>query len=606
MPRRKPHDPHPWTASRCVRLLRPITSRLEPLRKIHASRLRAAQQASTERAPPAAPDADTYESDRDASGTDPIWLPRDTSGASCRTYSGRLKRKRARSPEHEHEHGDGDAASSTPAVAHSEFDALPTPFRVLAEATPRTGSRKDHAVLVASSSPVTPFAGPVRGAGRGLYVSRGNGGEGKQIDLEKGLLDAVVVLLERTAAGVMGESGAVGRGAASLQVTCLRKLPGFITNEHLWAQCDDPDDGSDMTAEIYAAVEALRPADSQAGYEGLRIACRSHGLQMLETLAKEGILSIGAMARICDVVFGYCTRSERETLLVAILTLRNPETVLDDIQPARLLELCCKHIRHASVVAWARLVDVAGLDWTWLAVTSERQLRTRMRRSCRAVDYRLAAFSRIVSATVMPITSGPVTQISNATAVRSVSVQSFPWPSTMIVAALLGSSRSIRHSLHQVATAIRSQLTCMVFDAIDTGSESLRRQTSQRQFHDRVLLGALAIQCAYPSDIHAAIPSDTIIQRISTPSEGFSATRHVKYLMRLIDMIIPVTPSQDQLRKYRLHQIVLPSLARLLMETSRISNPVKLLGQACLHHAKSWAKNDPRLEARRLAHSTLR
>jgi hypothetical protein len=92
-----PADDQPWIASRCMRLLRPITSRLTTLRKEHENQEAIAREARIATVAVAKANTTTVKA-RKPRGfdkvRDPDWVPgaRPVAGAK-RTYGGRPARK---------------------------------------------------------------------------------------------------------------------------------------------------------------------------------------------------------------------------------------------------------------------------------------------------------------------------------------------------------------------------------------------------------------------------------------------------------------------------------------------------------------------------------
>jgi hypothetical protein len=92
-----PADDQPWIASRCMRLLRPITSRLTTLRKEHENQEAIAREARIAAVAVAKANTTTVKA-RKPRGfdkvRDPDWVPgaRPVAGAK-RTYGGRPARK---------------------------------------------------------------------------------------------------------------------------------------------------------------------------------------------------------------------------------------------------------------------------------------------------------------------------------------------------------------------------------------------------------------------------------------------------------------------------------------------------------------------------------
>ncbi|GAM84836.1 hypothetical protein ANO11243_028380 [Dothideomycetidae sp. 11243] len=312
------HDPNShlhWTASRCLRLLRPISSRIEPLRRL-------AQEERTRRGVHSwsGDESDSANPDRE-----PAWLPQPSHG---RTYSKRRKHN--------------SAAASTRAVRDDSepiqsWTELPTPFRSahVDMVEPMVSSLQPQGRDAPPSSPITPVVerakAPLFGL-TGSHAARSTPRGQKRTELEGGLVQGLAGLLERTG-GRKGD-GQKRTGASSLTGMCLRSVPRVINLETRIRREMDPDADDDVAGEIYAELEDWGP-HAVAGYSGLCQVVRAHGLALMLHTVKHSDFSHMAILSISRALERFGSRSERLALRLAILYRRDGSAKCSESYPGR-------------------------------------------------------------------------------------------------------------------------------------------------------------------------------------------------------------------------------------------------------------------------------
>jgi hypothetical protein len=269
----------PWTAARCNRLLRTITSRVNILRKqsklcAAGSSVREAQTSSrnSSRCPSEKDDASPPRKERKPSAHDPEWVPGAETKTSSRTYGGKARQKPATRK--------ADSGFSTPFVKRLLKNAP------LSAAKPCLGANR------ADERPKKTLQLPVQLASRNEEAQRN-------------LVRAFDNLL--TATGSASTTERVG--ARSLMGACLRRVPDYIDLE-LEDLDEESKEDENITYSIYSELESLG-TNSGGGWSSLREVVRSHGLHHVRAAIDEGLIK---ETRISELV---ATSSKHGALLEA-------------------------------------------------------------------------------------------------------------------------------------------------------------------------------------------------------------------------------------------------------------------------------------------------
>lgn len=252
----------PWTAARCNRLLRTITSRVNILRK--QSKLCAAgrsarnteqdnrqeeKQLSLQETPPS---KKSFQSPTN----DPQWVPGAKLNAPARTYGNRSK----------------GPVRSGPRKADSGFS---TPFvkRLLKDETPLFNK--------SSSSELGQhdFKRPPKKL-RQLPVQLASSNE----EAQRNLVTAFGSVLTATSEPSEPER----TGARSLMSSCLRRVPQYVDLETQETNQEDSDK-EDVTSSIYIDLESLG-TNSAGGWSGLREVVRSHCVHHICAVIEEELI----------------------------------------------------------------------------------------------------------------------------------------------------------------------------------------------------------------------------------------------------------------------------------------------------------------------------
>ncbi|KAF4555684.1 Hypothetical protein D9617_2g056470 [Elsinoe fawcettii] len=360
----------PWTASRCLRLLRPITSRIEPLEKLVAASTRNANANSD------SGDKNSLGEDSNDSSfkspsyqRDPSWVPRGP-GAIRRTYAGRFRARHNVHHTVQQRRIDEDSMPAAP--------MLPTPYREAPRIQP-FDTREDENEL---SDSVADEDGIARGSHprmnlhgirwEVLRTAVSTPKTQKSANLEEGILEGLITVLERTknsidqtatqgssdvGSDVAGQGSAgdilpnelaphqqaqrsfpggfpgsissggpqianyarkksmksVSRltaqsGPSSLFDTCLHQVPTLIDFEQAQVEADGDNDDVNIADEIYTDLESLGTADSS--YPPLRKVVRAHAIHLVANGFRTGLFKSDTWAILYAELLSRAQRSE--------------------------------------------------------------------------------------------------------------------------------------------------------------------------------------------------------------------------------------------------------------------------------------------------------
>jgi hypothetical protein len=272
----------PWTAARCNRLLRTITSRVNILRKqsklcATGSSVRDAQSSrSVTRI--LSEDASPPRKDCKPSANDPEWVPGAETKTTSRTYSGKPRQKSASQK--------ADSGFSTPFVKR------------LLKNDPLSAAKPRLSATRADERPRKALQLPVQLASRNEEAQRN-------------LVRAFDNLLVATGSA----SGEKRIGARSLMSACLRRVSDYIDLE-LEDLDDTEENDEDITSSIYSELESLG-TNSGGGWSGLREVVRSHGLHHVLAAIDGGLISDTRISELVGTCSKHCALAEADSLLRA-------------------------------------------------------------------------------------------------------------------------------------------------------------------------------------------------------------------------------------------------------------------------------------------------
>ncbi|KAI5211157.1 hypothetical protein E4T38_01665 [Aureobasidium subglaciale] len=363
-----------WTASKCQRLLRPITSRIAPLRRNQYTLNTEISHKDLEDQPkselPSKNPSLAADVRPGTTFSDPTWIPSDQS-KNCQ-----LKKYSVR---HRTAHTSSGQVSSPQACLVS----LPTPFK--ARASKRgTPIKQAFSSLDTSSSPcvVRRLPPAKKERQRKDHFTRaptaqqsvelqGRQNYERTFELHQGVTDGFSLLLQRTT--FTDPDNLQRKGASSLLSMCIRKVPDYIQAEEDWRRSIDEDDDTDVSAEVYEELEDLGSVQGH-GWSGLREVVIAHGLSLIHEIIKNKLVATETRAELARIPAKYGLHRASEVLLLAYtqsLPLKRPLSVDSRLFDGCLSGLTTMQSVSAQNEVFVRILDVlftsGRLNLSWLA-----------------------------------------------------------------------------------------------------------------------------------------------------------------------------------------------------------------------------------------------
>ncbi|KAL8682336.1 MAG: hypothetical protein Q9186_001612 [Xanthomendoza sp. 1 TL-2023] len=125
-----------------------------------------------------------------------------------------------------------------------------------------------------------------------------------KLPFQRRLTDGIAKGLEALLKTTGKQKASRERGARGLFATCLRKVPDFIAQEELWSRTEDPESDVDISFTIYSDLESLSTSQD-GGWMPLRQIVRAHGISMVGSAICDGIIEAqvarGIVATCCRV-----------------------------------------------------------------------------------------------------------------------------------------------------------------------------------------------------------------------------------------------------------------------------------------------------------------
>lgn len=297
------HNEADWTAARCQRLLRPISSRIAPLRKL--AYITDSQRSEKSQAPKSKT-ADLAPNGRAGPGqpsNDPEWLRRGNVRLNLKSYSSKDKAMKR------------DGVQSAPTtkstrgrVQDDSLISLPTPFkaRAMRRHTPSKNQTEELKSTpcakigskISKRPKKDPFSfAPVAMQSAELYDRQTFE---KVFELHQGVVDGFSLLLQKTDIQEPEQSrlSRSTHGARSLFSACLRRVPHYIQAEEDWRKSVDPDDETDVCAEVYEELEEI---GSSSGWTPLREVVRAHGIKLVNDIIQDKLVSVKTRAELANI-----------------------------------------------------------------------------------------------------------------------------------------------------------------------------------------------------------------------------------------------------------------------------------------------------------------
>ncbi|KAI9785187.1 MAG: hypothetical protein M1839_000825 [Geoglossum umbratile] len=291
----------PWTAARCNRLLRPLTSRINILKKGKENHIPRGEQ----RGGPGGPGA-RLSAESDEKG-DPSWIQPGRRTKQHKTYT-----YRKACPETAASAGSNGTHEPLSITMPGEV-TVPTPVIIRARDTSAESSNSE----LSSEQLLAKLGKPYYYTASRYLSSLKTDTDPATWQLYEGLSSGLDALLKATTPcdnGYSRNSGShPGRvGAPSLLSMCLRRVSEYIKVEEMWDSLESREESvncdTDVASAVFSELESLGTSN-KGGWKGLLEVVRSHGIRILCDALRDGVLCerVGeVLAWICidNVAFG--------------------------------------------------------------------------------------------------------------------------------------------------------------------------------------------------------------------------------------------------------------------------------------------------------------
>ncbi|KAL8803529.1 MAG: hypothetical protein Q9182_003130 [Xanthomendoza sp. 2 TL-2023] len=301
-----------WTAARCQRLLRPLSSKIALLRKEkhHNANGKEIEQVHTLSFATASKHHDRSDDQGTRRRTtdavkiaDQDWVPNSRPRKKLkRTYSSRSLTSQHTGPSTQSsEHQGHNQPSAEITIPDNFIQSNTQPGAELEDVVSSQSvnlGQRDHICgpkvqsRRSSEHPQSLWPNPPR--------SNYNIKLPFQERLAEGIAKGLEALLKTTGQQKASREG----GPRSLFATCLRKVPDFIAQEELCSKTEDPESDVDISFTIYSDLESLSTSEV-SGWMPLRQIVRAHGVSMVGSAICEGLVDAkvarGIVATCCRV-----------------------------------------------------------------------------------------------------------------------------------------------------------------------------------------------------------------------------------------------------------------------------------------------------------------
>ncbi|KAL8998487.1 MAG: hypothetical protein Q9169_002430 [Polycauliona sp. 2 TL-2023] len=304
------HDaPTSWTAARCQRLLRPLSSKIGLLRKEKQCKPRAgdwesAHECTTSPASDSQARVAEQGSRRRTVGTGDIadeeWAPNPRPRKKLkRTYSS----KKFTIQQSASSSQTCDTNQDRPAYSPAAITVPSDLFRPEAEPITENGLSEflQHGGSVLEDGPREKVPNNCNHGehGRLPLASTPRSRYSVRLPFERRLTDGIRNGLDALLKSTRDQKSAPlrVRGSRGLFATCLRKVPDVIARGEAWNKMEDPESNVDVSFNLYGDLESLSTSTS-GGWMPLRQIVRAHGVNMVGNAICEGLIGFDGARRI--------------------------------------------------------------------------------------------------------------------------------------------------------------------------------------------------------------------------------------------------------------------------------------------------------------------
>ena len=319
----------PWTATRCLRLLRPLSSKLSLLTKLSATEKRTAADdlrigddiVNVARPVCLSRDGSRKENIPTVEGSEQ-WEsnPRARKRLKC-TYSGRLKATRLKRTVTTE---DGDLmyhrieSCSTDdgrrPTSEAVKEVMPDERSSLSGKAPQYEAVMKAAKLDLTQTPNYHLQDTFGGHTAYPNVTKPPDKSKERWKLCRGITDSLLALLKATDCPSQQKS----RGPPSLFSMCLTSVPEVIFLEEAYHSQEDADKDYDAPAEMYGMLERNSISDS---WKPLRQVVRSHGISIVCQALRDGVLGLGIGVRLISSCISQNALEEARRMMQSMLSV---------------------------------------------------------------------------------------------------------------------------------------------------------------------------------------------------------------------------------------------------------------------------------------------
>lgn len=293
-----------WTAARCNRLLRPLSSKISLLRKVRLYDGTQLKQDGQSESDSVSSSANSANSSTGASSSKTHcldWNPSPRPRKKIKhTYSAREPIDSAKSETAETFDLESDLGNRLLAAILANLTNVDTSDNSL-ESRSRALEARARMGKYSQTGPYrfNYLKGTARA--RELYQRYHKGAYPEQWRLLDGINSGFETLLKVTTKSLWGNEN----GARSLLSTCLKKTPEYTAMYEKWYKTRDPDSAVDISSKIYEELE-MSGARFIHGSNALQEVVRAHGVGLICSAVRDGVLSFTVTSSIVE----HCLRLE--------------------------------------------------------------------------------------------------------------------------------------------------------------------------------------------------------------------------------------------------------------------------------------------------------
>ncbi|MCJ1237460.1 hypothetical protein MMC14_005446 [Varicellaria rhodocarpa] len=327
----------PWTATRCNRLLRQLSSRINPLRKqkeacidqrnaLPLDNSSQSLSSSCQNTDAILPSVATYLANHEelGKGDDPDWVPEDRPRKRLkRTYSSKSSSQNSKQAE-----VDCSIGMSQPREVKIQIPLarLPDQFHNPSSLHPAEGivflgvpqEKAYH------NEDWTPIKGVYQGKRRQSSIRESFRKMAKSISPSEwmlicGLYNGLDALLKATSRA----STPTRLGARSLFASCIQKIPEYMMEEQKLAEDANPDYDGDVASLIYEDLESNGSSET-GGWRSLREVVRAHGTCILGNAIEDGSIRPSIARGLVIICLRASANDEAQHLVERLIRAAQP------------------------------------------------------------------------------------------------------------------------------------------------------------------------------------------------------------------------------------------------------------------------------------------